>query len=454
MNIDWRTFDTGHEDTNTGQTIRLVDTLGSVPIIIQDAIMGTGKTTSMLDKLNKISENYMKEGYIIILPYLSEIDRYMQACPGMKFKTPEVNKEGSKTKREDLIRLVRDGENILTTHAMFDSWDDSLGMLIHDNKYHIVMDEEIGSMESLKIQLKPGERKELSKLEYIEVDEKTKKVTWNFSESDDSDGTYTGSPKYAIIRKHCKQGNLYLYGDLKDDSQPFFISTIPEGFFKVGLSYEILTYRFETSDLSYFFKTSGIKYKVEYPNLQRQREIKSASASLITIIDAPKTVQAAGDGRYALSNTWYSLCLPSTMTKLRNSLGDSMKKTHKVDADRLLWTCPKLYSIPQGRCKKGETKRGYMSLRGYACTHVSWTCKGTNEHAHKDTILYMINLFPQVGIVKHISNQGYSLDQDAWSLSNMLQFIWRSAIRNNEPIRIMVPSQRMEGLLQAWLDGR
>lgn len=44
------------------------------------------------------------------------------------------------------------------------------------------------------------------------------------------------------------------------------------------------------------------------------------------------------------------------------------------------------------------------------------------------------------------------LDEDGYALSEMLQFIWRSAIRNGEPIEIYIPSKRMRELLIKYLN--
>jgi len=45
------------------------------------------------------------------------------------------------------------------------------------------------------------------------------------------------------------------------------------------------------------------------------------------------------------------------------------------------------------------------------------------------------------------------LDQDTYALAEMLQWIFRSRIRNDEPIDIYVPSERMRSLLIKWLEG-
>ena len=41
-----------------------------------------------------------------------------------------------------------------------------------------------------------------------------------------------------------------------------------------------------------------------------------------------------------------------------------------------------------------------------------------------------------------------------FALSEMLQWIWRSRIRQGESINIYVPSKRMRNLLLDWLNGK
>jgi hypothetical protein len=43
------------------------------------------------------------------------------------------------------------------------------------------------------------------------------------------------------------------------------------------------------------------------------------------------------------------------------------------------------------------------------------------------------------------------MDKEAYALSEMVQWIWRSAIRKGEDIWIYIPSRRMRTLLQDWL---
>ena len=49
------------------------------------------------------------------------------------------------------------------------------------------------------------------------------------------------------------------------------------------------------------------------------------------------------------------------------------------------------------------------------------------------------------------SRYGVSVDNDAFALAEMLQWIWRSAIRDDKSINIYIPSERMRNLLIGWL---
>ena len=54
--------------------------------------------------------------------------------------------------------------------------------------------------------------------------------------------------------------------------------------------------------------------------------------------------------------------------------------------------------------------------------------------------------------INYLAERGVTFDRDIYSLSEMLQFIFRGSIRKGEYMQILVLSERMEGLLRVWLD--
>jgi len=82
--------------------------------------------------------------------------------------------------------------------------------------------------------------------------------------------------------------------------------------------------------------------------------------------------------------------------------------------------------------------------------------KATNLYARKTAVAYPVNIYPRpeissffdCNLEKHDGKQF----QDLHALSTMIQFIWRSCIRNGLPINVYVPAKRMRDLLQDWLN--
>ena len=52
---------------------------------------------------------------------------------------------------------------------------------------------------------------------------------------------------------------------------------------------------------------------------------------------------------------------------------------------------------------------------------------------------------------QYLETRGVEVNEDIWSLNEMLQWIFRSAIRVGRPINIYVPNVRMRGLLTEWI---
>ena len=55
-------------------------------------------------------------------------------------------------------------------------------------------------------------------------------------------------------------------------------------------------------------------------------------------------------------------------------------------------------------------------------------------------------------VVKASAMKGFPVNEDVFALSEMVQWIWRSAIREGNPINIYVPSARMRDLLTRWMN--
>ena len=95
-----------------------------------------------------------------------------------------------------------------------------------------------------------------------------------------------------------------------------------------------------------------------------------------------------------------------------------------------------------------------MKGSGYTKGFVSCNCRSTNDFADRYNLVYAINRYLNPGVPLYFSKKNIVINEDLYALSEMLQWIWRSRIRNGEPINIYIPSNRMRWLLKNWLNNK
>lgn len=98
---------------------------------------------------------------------------------------------------------------------------------------------------------------------------------------------------------------------------------------------------------------------------------------------------------------------------------------------------------------KSYTK--YIKGKGYSKGFVPCNARGTNEFKDKKALAYLVNFFMSPEIRQFVNHYDLIFDEDMCSLSALLQWMWRSQIRNGKPIDIYIPSERMRELLNNWI---
>ena len=90
--------------------------------------------------------------------------------------------------------------------------------------------------------------------------------------------------------------------------------------------------------------------------------------------------------------------------------------------------------------------------KGYTRGFLSINMRATNEYRDRTSVAYIANRYMNPVIKNFFVNHNIDVDEDGFALSEMLQFIWRSAIRDGKEIWIYVPSMRMRNLLKQWIN--
>ena len=414
-------------------------------INVVDAIMGSGKSTYII---NQINQNPGQK-YLVVLPTLDEIERYKSAIQGVKMYDP---KSKGKSKSVDLERLIANEKCILTTHELILRLKASTLELLQAMDYTLVIDECLSVIKEYDI--KKADLRMLFNSNYVFVDE-AGYLCWN--KDHDEANQYNGK-KFAVERELCNLQALMAYNDKQGNTYKL-MWVFPVDFFGCFNESFILTYGWEGSFNKSYFDMYNIEYKhlslyheelIEY-NINYELTVRQKYKDLINICRDEK-LNAIGK--------------PSL--KVRNPLCMNWYKNHKHDNDIFMTILKNntrnyfLNIINAGsRCNMWTTFLDYkpkISAKGYAgrgkndC-FVSLGTKATNEYSHKTTLAFLVNTFSKPDYQDFLRCFGVEFNVTRFALNEMLQWIWRSAIRNGEPINIYIPSERMRNLLDKWLTG-
>lgn len=141
----------------------------------------------------------------------------------------------------------------------------------------------------------------------------------------------------------------------------------------------------------------------------------------------------------------------------KTSLSMGWYQTRKAELDELRRNIYNYFrnradgSVEDRMCGTFKSHWGKIRGRGYWNSDVVFSQKATNTYSDKTVLAYPVNLFANPGIVNFYRSHGQEFDNDRWALSTMVQWIWRSAIRNGKQIQLYLPSRRMRELLYKWM---
>lgn len=395
-----------------------------------DALCGCGKTSSCINMMNERTD----KRFIFVTQYLDEVKRIMDKCKSRNFVTPISDEDAGITKLNNIRDLISQGRNIATTHALFLSYTSDIKELIQEKHYVLVLDEVVDVLCSADLAVCDVELLRKSNM----IQEDGEYITW--LEDAYSDET---NAKFHEEMQRAKSKNL-----LKLNDQWFFWAITPELFASFDDVY-VLTYLFESQTLKYFFDMYNIPYQLigtkkvgdvynfcDITEMSRARDLRDK----IHILDNER-LNDIGKGRSALSHTWYTKAHIDTETlpQLQRNISNVFKNIFRATSKECLWTSFKGF-------------KDVLSGKGYASSFVVYNLRASNKYASRKYLAYCVNNFPRPLESKYFYERGIEVDSDMYALSILVQWIFRSAIRNNEEIWVYIPSERMRYILTQWIE--
>jgi hypothetical protein len=170
--------------------------------------------------------------------------------------------------------------------------------------------------------------------------------------------------------------------------------------------------------------------------MDRKRDLREK----IHILDNDK-LNDVGKGRSSLSHTWYTKArsVGNILPQLQKNISNVFKNIFHATSKECLWTSFKNF-------------KDDLSGKGYASAFTVYNLRASNKYASRKYLAYCVNNFPRPLESKYFHSRGIEIDADMYALSILVQWIFRSAIRNNEEVWIYIPSERMRYILKQWLE--
>lgn len=393
---------------------------------VVDCIMGSGKSSAAINYINSSPKD---KRFLVITPYLDEIKRYKQSCSKKHFREPSYDK-GSKL--DNLRDLLKKGDNVVSTHALFHKFDQELISSCETLGYTLIMDEVADVVEEY-----PITNDDINNLlsNYCILDSDTGKLAWR-----EECQHYEG--KFSDIKNMCNSGSVVLARD------KLLLWLFPVEVFGAFEEVYILTYMFNAQVQRYYYDYCEVPYKYLYVKGDSYENYTFSEEPVVTnynygelvhIVDHAK-LNVIGKDKFALSKGWYANNTKTAiMAQLKNNIVNLFRNVLSSASGDVIWTTFKDF--------KSE-----LSGKGYTKGFLPINARATNLYKDRRYLAYLVNVFFNPMVKGFFQDHDVNVDEDGYALSEMLQWIWRSAIREGNEIWVYIPSSRMRGLLQDWLN--
>ena len=418
-----------------------------------DSPMGSGKTTAAINYINSMEKYYSQDSnnrVIVCVPYIEQIERW---CKNTKLKSP---KKGIKL--DQLKKFIANGENIVISHALFNMFDkEIIELLTHGKyKYDLFHDEQpqlfrgvIGGDRSGdfndSILDNLGQFDLLNLINSGILVKEQDKFIWNEQSLYNSEKKGVFNP----LKSMCSVVDLYYYGTNKfDKSCPacLILFTKPE-IFNAFNNVWILSYMLKNSIVDCYFTLYSIS-DFEYYHIEDYQFKEGYKFEYPQGLNRILLHQGKYNLDYGFSKNWYyqngkDEVLHDIGKCCYNYLRFAFGKSSWKSSD-YIWTTFSGYEVGIAKGNKNFSKTRFVPCN----------TKATNEYKGATAAIYLCNRYPNVMLQGFFNAKGINFDEKLFALSELLQFIFRTNIREVESeklINVLVPNKRMRELFADWL---
>ena len=424
---------------------------------VLDVIMGSGKTHAALRYIESEALSG-KSKWVYCTEFLSEIEtRTKEGDAKDKWRTPESD---DSSKLEDFIDLLEepDVSLIAITHQLFRQAmkRDDVIHLVASKGWNLYLDETFDCINAYS-GIRLSEFLWHKNAGRLSVDESNYgKVKWEDNTVFDYE---TSDMSIFKLLKHQENVHAYVSGN-----QVSIVEIDNEVMFNVWNRIILSTYQFEGTLMEAYFRMKGIKWKECTDIVPSKTTSKQSIKEKVTMLHKyDKAFE-----RLALSSTWYEeKALPehfALINKTIRNIGDS--NGCKGNPEKMGYTLPKSVLGKQTDKRKVQPK-GYnhtvclidadgKEIEGSVCKkrsgHIPCNARASNEYAVKEVMVHIYDRYPNHVVANYLRGTNVSYSKERFAVNELVQWLWRSGIRDGKKITVAILSKRMRELFLKWLN--
>ena len=401
---------------------------------VLDGLMGSGKTTKILEWI----DNNPNEKFLFVSPLLSEVEeggRVTSSVNSVTFECPSVSEH--ETKSDHLLKLLENGVNIACTHSLYLAVKDEHLNLIEKMGYILIIDEEVNVVDVIDGYSRDDYRW-LYENKKIEVSDTDGMISWVCKTDVGEDN------KYFKFKNLCDYQALYV---TKRDSC-MMVTHLPIKLMTSAKRVVVLTYMFEGNMLHKFLQLKGVE-TVRFEEVVLNEVNGDEIRSLVNLLPLDKKVS-----QLSLSSTWYEDANEEQLKTVSRYISNIARK-YCGDFTDLMYTLPKKRHLSnRGNVNIVKPIKFYRKkIEGeWSYNWIPVQMRATNDYKHKSVAIHCQNRFPLVAVSSYLSDYNCAIDVKVFALSEMVQWIWRSRIREGKPITLAIANKRMYNLFKSWLE--
>ena len=403
---------------------------------IIDHPCGSGKTNTLIAIINERID--LK--FLIVVQTLDEVKRVLDQTTKGRLKSPEDPNHSQLTKGQQLEDFVLSGASVVITHALYEragalAWHGAL------RSYHVVIDEVPNAVFL-------GRRLSLKNFQEFYIDP----GYCDMSASGMVSATEKGIEQAERLKEvlHEKTMESIFSGRLFHDQKDHLIQTIPVYLFTEPLSVTVLTFMAEGTLFTRFLLKSEIPYRV-LQDINATYVFKKNARRKLTL----GTISALEKVRFAFSKQKEYGATSKEVTKVTVSLKNlKQRRLADVSLKDVIITCAKSNWYHTTSRKSDVTKAGPFAKNSRMFKDINWvpnTTRGTNDYAHCSHAIYLYEQNANPVILSWLDANTKAF-REAYALSEMVQWIWRTRVRRGGSVHVYMPSGRMRGILKTWLN--